>query len=87
MLVKSLSDILNFNLYDYNDHRKNTLLSTASFELAKLAEDATQDGLSAPLLKDGKDRGELRYDISYYPVLEAEEGKEELLDTSESFKT
>lgn len=51
-------------------------MSSTSFELSKLLEDATQEGLQAPLLKDGKERGELRYDVSYYPILEAEEGKE-----------
>lgn len=76
LLVNNLSEMLNLNVYDFNDHRKNTLLGTASFELAKLQDDATQEGIHSPILKDGKDRGELRYDISYYPVLKPEEGAE-----------
>lgn len=51
-------------------------MSSSTFELSKLAEDATQEGIVAPLLKDGKERGELRYDVSFYPVLEAEEDKD-----------
>ena len=85
LLVQSLKDILNLNVYDYNDHRKNTLMSAASFDLSKLLDDSTQEGIIAPLLKDGKDRGELRFDVNYYPVIEPEEGKEEILDSSTFF--
>jgi len=84
VLVNSLSESLVLNLYDYNDHRKNTLLGSASFELAKLEQDATWEGIVSPLLTDGKERGELRYDVSFYPVLKPE-GQEEIPDTSESF--
>jgi len=76
LLVNALNESLVLNLWDYNDHRKNALLSSATFELSKLLEDATQENIRSPLLKDGRDRGELRYDVSYYPVLEAEGGKE-----------
>ncbi|RDB28789.1 Uncharacterized protein PYUK71.03c [Hypsizygus marmoreus] len=76
ILINSLNESLMLNLWDYNDHRKNTLMSSVAFELSKLAEDATQEDIQSTLLKDGKERGELRYDVSFYPVLEAEEGKE-----------
>ncbi|KAJ6575507.1 C2 domain-containing protein [Mycena sp. CBHHK59/15] len=82
ILVNSLNESLVLSVYDYNDHRKNVLLSSASFELAQLQEDATHEGIESTLLKDGKDRGTLRYDISYFPVIKAEEGKEGLLDTT-----
>ncbi|KDR84854.1 hypothetical protein GALMADRAFT_107257 [Galerina marginata CBS 339.88] len=82
LLINSLKDNLTLNMYDYNDHRKNTLMSSATFEFEKLLEDSTQEGIVSPLLKDGKTRGELRYDVNYYPVIEVEEGKEELLDSS-----
>ncbi|KAF7320046.1 hypothetical protein MKEN_00788800 [Mycena kentingensis (nom. inval.)] len=81
ILVNSLNESLVLSLYDYNDHRKNALLSSTSFELAQLQEDAVQEGIEAPLLKDGKERGILRYDVSFYPVLKAEEGQE-VPDTS-----
>lgn len=82
ILVNSLTDMLVFNLWDYNDHRKNTLLGSASFELSKLQEDATQEGLVSQLLKDGKDRGELRYDVSFYPVLTPAEGEGAVPETT-----
>jgi len=72
---------------DYNEHRKDTELGASIFELGKLDEDATQEDLSLPLLKDGKDRGELRFDVSYFPVLKPqvdESGVEELPESSTS---
>ncbi len=44
-----ISNLL-FNVFDNNDHLKNTKLSFASFELSKLLEDATQDNIISPLL-------------------------------------
>ncbi|KAG6869143.1 hypothetical protein C0993_012241 [Termitomyces sp. T159_Od127] len=81
VLVNSLQESLVLTLWDYNDHRKDFLMGSTSFELSKLLEDATQEDIRSLILKDGKDRGELRYDVSYYPVLEAAEG-EELPETS-----
>lgn len=72
---------------DYNDHRKDTELGASIFELGKLEEDATQEDLSLPILKDGKERGELRFDVSYFPVLKPqvnESGVEELPESSAS---
>jgi len=86
LLVQSLKDILTLNVYDYNDHRKNTLMSTATFDFSKLIEDSTQEGIIAPLLKDGKERGELRFDVNYYPVIEPEEGKEDIQQSSAFFR-
>ncbi|KAL1677515.1 C2 domain-containing protein [Schizophyllum commune] len=77
ILVNSLADQLTLSLYDYNDHRKHSHMGDASFELAKLQEDATLEGLSVPILKDGKDRGEMRFDLSFFPVIKPEEGQDE----------
>ncbi|KAG7450195.1 tricalbin [Guyanagaster necrorhizus] len=73
ILVNNLTESLVFNLYDYNDHRKNTLLGSSIFELTRLQEDATQEGMETQLLMDGKERGELRYDVSFFPVLHLED--------------
>ncbi len=74
---------------DYNDHRKDFNMGSASFDLSKLQEDATMEGLDAKVLKDGKERGEIRFDLSFYPVLKPQKidgGKEEELpDTSAYF--
>jgi Ca2+-dependent lipid-binding protein len=84
ILVNSLQESLVLSLLDYNDHRKDTPLGAATFELQKLLEDATQEGLELPVLKDGKDKGMIRFDVNYFPVLKAESvnGKENLPQTS-----
>ncbi|KAI0308025.1 tricalbin [Multifurca ochricompacta] len=85
LLINRLTDNLVLTVMDYNDHRKDTELGASIFELSKLDEDATQENLSLPILKDGKERGELRFDVLYFPVLKPqvnESGVEELLESS-----
>ncbi|KAI0961143.1 hypothetical protein AcV7_000325 [Taiwanofungus camphoratus] len=84
LLVNSLTESLILNVLDFNEHRKNTDLGSASFELAQLREDATYEGVEAPVLKDGKERGMMRFDVTFYPVLKPQVdqgGKEEMPDT------
>lgn len=74
ILVNSLSDVLNLTVWDYNDRRADNNLGTVSKELASLEENATQEAIQGRLVHDGKERGELRYDVSFYPVLQPVEG-------------
>ena len=55
---------------DFNDHRKDTELGVANFDLASLQADAEQEDLKLPILKAGKTMGELRSSINFYPVLQ-----------------
>ncbi|KAF8577858.1 tricalbin [Ramaria rubella] len=81
LLINSLTEVLSMTIMDYNEHRKDSDMGTAIFELEKLHEDATQEGLVASVNKDGKARGELSFDVSFYPVLVPKkvDGKEEPL--------
>ncbi|WVW80773.1 hypothetical protein I302_102759 [Kwoniella bestiolae CBS 10118] len=72
ILLNSLADVLNFNIFDFNDHRPDSLLGTVSHELNTLSDDAEQEGVVGKILGGGKDRGEFRYDLSYFPVLKPE---------------
>jgi len=72
------------NLFDFNEHRKDTQLGFVKFPLSKLLDDQAQEDIVSTILHDGKDHGELRYDVNYFPVIEAEEGNEEVLDSSTS---
>ncbi|CDO75883.1 hypothetical protein BN946_scf184672.g16 [Trametes cinnabarina] len=84
LLVNSLTENLILRLWDYNDHRANTDLGFATFDLALLEQDATQENIEVPILKDGKERGRIRFDVNFYPVLKPEVdagGKETLPDT------
>ena len=51
------------NVMDYNEHRKDSDMVSATFELAKLQDDATQESLVAFVSKNGKPRGGLRFDM------------------------
>lgn len=84
ILVNSLQEPLVLNVMDYNDHRKDTKLGATTFELHKLLDDATIENIQLSVLRDGKDSGQLRFNVQYYPVLKPElvEGKEQLQDTS-----
>lgn len=84
LLVNALTEQLVLDVLDYNDHRKDTPLGAASFELAELEKDATREGIVKHILKDGKERGELRFDCSWYPVLKPAivDGNQEVPETN-----
>lgn len=63
LLINTLTEVLSLNVLDYNDHRKDSNMGAATFELSKLQEDAIQEHLMSSVFKDGKERGELRYDM------------------------
>jgi Ca2+-dependent lipid-binding protein len=69
VLIKSLNDVLNLNVMDFNDMRSDALLGTVNHELISLGEDAEQEGIVGRILNAGKDRGEMRYNLSYYPAI------------------
>lgn len=83
LLVNNLSESLTLAVFDYNDHRKDTEMGFASFDLSKLSEDAVHEGIEEVIRKDGKDRGTLRFDVSFFPVLKPDTtGTEEFPDSS-----
>lgn len=82
LLVNSISENLVLNLWDFNDHRKDTSLGAATFDMNQLAVDSLCEGIVSPLLKDGKERGEIRYDVQYFPVLEPPEDSTEVPESS-----
>lgn len=60
-------------------------MGAATFDLSALQDDSSIEGISKSILKDGKDRGELRFDVNFYPVLTATKnasGIEEIPETS-----
>ncbi|KAH7918365.1 tricalbin, partial [Leucogyrophana mollusca] len=84
ILVNSLQESLILSVVDYNGHRKDTPLGAATFEMQKLLEDATQEDIELPVLRDGKDKGQLRFTVNYFPVLKPEtvDGKEQVPNTN-----
>ncbi|EIW86483.1 tricalbin [Coniophora puteana RWD-64-598 SS2] len=72
ILINSLQESLVLDVFDYNSKRSNTTLGAATFDMQKLQEDAKIDGIELPILKDGKDKGSVRFNLSFFPVLKPE---------------
>ena len=82
ILINSLNDSLSLQIFDFNEIRKDKLLGTVNFDLKNLEEDAEQENVSAAIVYNTKPRGEVVFDIRYYPVLrpkKLEDGTEEPL--------
>lgn len=71
LLVKSLSNILTMQLYDFNDHRKDKQIGVVNFPLETLKERPDQDGIMSEILAGTRNKGGLQYNVHWYPVLEA----------------
>lgn len=54
---------------DYNDRRPDSRLGAASFQLKSLDAQPEQEHISTPVILNGKERGNLEYSLSYYPVI------------------
>jgi Ca2+-dependent lipid-binding protein len=54
---------------DWNEHRKDNELGTANFDLKALEESPEQEGVVGVVMNDGKERGQLVFDINYFPVI------------------
>lgn len=74
VLLNSLNGMLTMSLMDYNEHRPDSNLGQAAFDLKELMEDPDQENLSTPVILDAKERGEVQYSLSYYPVVKQELG-------------
>lgn len=79
ILVSSLTGSLGLTVWDYNEHRKDGELGVVNWDLAKLQEDSSQEGLIEKVFLDGKDRGDLKFDVSFFPVIKPQiiDGKPE----------
>lgn len=64
--------MLTFSLMDFNEHRPDSTLGHAAWDLKGLEEEAEHENLSTPIMLDGKERGEIQYSLSYYPTLKPE---------------
>lgn len=69
VLVSALTGTLGMTVWDYNEHRKDNELGSVNWELNKLVEDSSIDGIVENVLLDGKERGEIKYDVSFFPVI------------------
>ncbi|KAL9937202.1 hypothetical protein V8E36_003611 [Tilletia maclaganii] len=76
ILLNNLNGMLTLIINDFNQHRADTRLGIASFDLKELEEDPEHELVSTPVVHEAKDRGEVQYSLSYYPVIKPEKGED-----------
>ena len=82
ILINSLNDALSLQIFDFNEIRKDRLLGIANFDLKQLEEDCEYENVTGQIMDNAKPRGEVIFDVRYYPVLrpkKREDGTEEPL--------
>lgn len=82
IIVSSLNDSLDIEVFDWNEFRKDKELGTASFPLENLEEIYEHENERLEIKSAGKARGVLMCDIRFFPVMEPDtepDGEEEEL--------
>ncbi|KAK3694268.1 C2 domain-containing protein [Podospora appendiculata] len=69
IIVTSLNDSLDLEVFDYNDFRKDKKLGSASFPLEGFEEIREYENERLELKHDGKARGMITCDLHFFPVL------------------
>jgi Ca2+-dependent lipid-binding protein len=80
IIITSLTDALTIGVFDFNDLRKDSELGIATFALDKLESEDEHENLALDISYSGRNRGILRADIRFFPVLQGrklEDGTEE----------
>ena len=71
LIVTSLTDTLNLQVFDYNEFRKDKELGSATFALEKCQEVTDHENLQLEVIASGnKHRGVIQADVRFFPVLE-----------------
>ncbi|KAK9367396.1 C2 domain-containing protein [Lipomyces kononenkoae] len=69
LLVKSLTDALTMEILDYNDVRKDRSMGVITFPLESLETQPEKQNIVGKVLYNGKERGEVIFDVRYFPIL------------------
>lgn len=70
IVVTSLKDTLEIQVYDYNEFRKDKELGKATFQLEQLEAQPEHENQQLEVLANGKPRGVVQASIRFFPVLE-----------------
>jgi len=70
IVVTSLKDTLEIQVYDFNEFRKDKELGKATFALEQLEKDSDHENQQLEVLANGRPRGVVQADIRFFPVLE-----------------
>ncbi|KAI5478145.1 hypothetical protein MNV49_005409 [Pseudohyphozyma bogoriensis] len=69
ILLKNLNDPLLLSVMDWNEHRPDNSIGMVTFDTKTLAEDGQQEGQNGEVMHDGKQRGNVKFDAVFFPVL------------------
>lgn len=70
ILLNTVADTLSLQIYDYNEHRVDSLLGTVKCDLSTLLQDMERPNQVGKIQHEGRDRGEILYSIVFYPVVQ-----------------
>lgn len=74
LLLNSLNGMLTFGVMDFNEHRPDSRIGQAVFDVAGLEHEPEHENIALPVVHEGKDRGSLQTSLSFYPVLKPSVG-------------
>lgn len=69
ILLNTVTDSLSLSIFDFNEHRPDSLLGTVNCNLATLLEDSEQLNQVGKIQHEGRERGEVLYSLQFYPAL------------------
>lgn len=73
VVVHSQDISLELNLYGHHEHRSDTLIGTKLYPIADIINHEELTSVSSRVVKGGKDKAELLFDLTFYPVLPTSE--------------
>ncbi|KAJ2898683.1 Tricalbin-2, partial [Coemansia aciculifera] len=68
LLVYSKTDTIQFEVYDWNNVGKDDKIGFVSYPMQRLLEQPESEGNTMPIMMGETERGQLSFDMSYYPV-------------------
>ncbi|KAJ2720615.1 Tricalbin-2 [Coemansia sp. Benny D115] len=68
MLIYSKTDTIQFDVYDWNNVGKDDKIGLITYPMQTLLEQPETEGLTLPIMMGETERGQLSFDLSYFPV-------------------
>ncbi|KAJ2376110.1 Tricalbin-2 [Coemansia sp. RSA 2607] len=68
ILIYSKTDTIQMDVFDWNNVGKDDKIGFVSYPMQKLLEQSETEGLTLPIMMGETERGQLSFDMSYYPV-------------------
>ncbi|KAL7269910.1 Tricalbin-2 [Rhizina undulata] len=69
-VITNFNDSLHMNIFDFNEFRKDKELGSAILALDRLQKEPELENLQLPILASGKTRGQVTFNVRFFPILE-----------------